>query len=252
MSPALSASQVTRRFGGVVALNSVSLSLEAGTVHGLIGPNGSGKTTLLNILCGYYRVDEGRVELGGRDISREPVQARPAAGIGRTFQAPRLLNDLSTIDNVMAGGWSTTKAGFLAVLFGTGAAAADEIRIRRRAEELVHGIGLGTVLDRRAGLLDHAEQRFTEIARALMARPSFLLLDEPASGLSGNEIDMLAEIIRTVRDQGIGVLLVEHHTDLVFRVSDVVTALDFGKVISSGLPRDVRGDANVKRIYLGG
>jgi ABC-type branched-subunit amino acid transport system ATPase component len=242
---------VTRRFGGLTALDDVSLELSPGTVHGLIGPNGSGKTTLLNILSGYYRVDGGSIHVGGTDMSTLPVDARPKLGIGRTFQKPRLLNDLSALDNIMVGGWTERRAGFVAGLVGSPRTSAEELALRDRAVDLIHGLGLGTVRGRPASLLDHAEQRLVEIGRALMARPRFILLDEPASGLTGHEIDRLGTIVRQVRDCGVGVLLVEHHTDLVFRISDVVTVLDLGRVVAAGSPEGVQADPDVKRVYLG-
>lgn len=247
----ISAVDVTRRFGGVTALDGVSLELPPGTVHGLIGPNGSGKTTLLNLLSGYYRVDEGRIRLGGADIAAMPVDARPKLGIGRTFQKPRLLNDLSTLDNVMVGGWSQTRGGFVAGLFGSPGTSVEEVATRDRATELLAGLGLARVSKRPASLLDHSEQRLVEIARALMTRPRFILLDEPASGLTGQEIERLGAVIRQMRDCGIGVLLVEHNTDFVFRTSDVVTALDLGRIVKVGSPEEVRSDPDVKRVYLG-
>lgn len=247
----LQARAVTKRFGGVVALSAVTLDVRPGEIHGLIGPNGSGKTTLLNLFSGYYQADEGSIILGRHDLTQAPVQRRPIAGVARTFQKPRLLPALSVVDNVMIGGWSDTRAGFVATAFALPKAAREDRTLRARACELLHGVGLGGVLERRASLLEHAEQRFLEIARGLMARPRFLLLDEPAGGLTGAEIDHLQSIIRVVRDAGIGVLLVEHHTDFVFRISDRVTTLDLGKVIKHGSPKEVRADPEVIRVYLG-
>jgi ABC-type branched-subunit amino acid transport system ATPase component len=247
----LAARDVTKRFGGLTALSQVSLELHPGEVHGLIGPNGSGKTTLLNLLCGYYRADEGALTLDGRDISAASVQQRAHLGVARTFQKPRLLPTLSVLDNAMLGGWRDARAGFLASAFCLPSVRGDEAALRARAEELLHGVGLSRVIGRRANLLEHAEQRFLEIARGLAQRPRFLLLDEPAGGLTPAEIDHLGAIIRVMRDQGIGVLLVEHHTDFVFRVSDRVTTLDLGAVICHGSPDEVRNDPDVIRVYLG-
>ncbi|GJD50560.1 Lipopolysaccharide export system ATP-binding protein LptB [Methylobacterium crusticola] len=247
----LAAEAVTKRFGGVTALDAVSLDLRPGEIHGLIGPNGSGKTTLLNLLSGYYRPDAGGVRLDGEDLSRRSVQRRPRAGIARTFQKPRLLGHLSVLDNAMLGAWRDVRSGFLATALGLPSALREEAALRARAADLVHGVGLGHALARRASLLEHAEQRFLEIARALALRPRFLLLDEPAGGLTGAEIGHLADIVRAVRDSGVGVLLVEHHTDFVFRVCARVTTLDRGRLIKHGTPADVRHDAEVVRVYLG-
>ncbi|MGY2049776.1 ABC transporter ATP-binding protein [Methylobacterium sp. JK268] len=250
-SGALSAQAITKRFGGVTALESVSLDLRPGEIHGLIGPNGSGKTTLLNLLSGYYRPDGGDVEIDGDSLARRSVQRRPRLGIARTFQKPRLLPSLTVLDNAMLGAWREVRSGFLAAALAWPAARREERAIRAHATDLVHGIGLGHAIGRRAGLLEHAEQRFLEIARALALRPRFLLLDEPAGGLTGAEIGHLAAILAAIREGGVGILLVEHHTDFVFRVCDRVTALDRGRLIKHGRPDEVRRDAEVVRVYLG-
>ena len=242
---------ITKRFGGLTALSQVSLELKAGEVHGLIGPNGSGKTTLLNLLSGYYRSDGGEITLDESGISLASVQQRANLGIARTFQKPRLLPTLPVLDNAMLGGWRDTRAGFLASAFLLPQVRTDERDLRARAEELLHGVGLSHAINRRANLLEHAEQRFLEIARALAQRPRFVLLDEPAGGLTDAEIEHLGAVIQIMRDCGIGVLLVEHHTDFVFRVSDRVTTLDVGAVIKHGTPDEVRRDPEVIRVYLG-
>ncbi len=248
----LEAVGVSRSFGAVKALNGVSLKVQQRTVHGLIGPNGSGKTTLLNILSGYYSVDGGSVLLDGRDISTAPVNLRPTLGIGRAFQTPRVIQDLTVLDNVMVGGWSNARASFLEALASGPRSLSDERRLRERASHLLRGLGLEALAERPANALTHAELRFVEIARALMHAPRFILLDEPASGLTHAEIDRLGEVIGVLREQGMGVLLVEHHTDLVFRLSDTVTTLNFGKVISAGTSQYVQSDPLVRRVYLGG
>jgi ABC-type branched-subunit amino acid transport system ATPase component len=247
----LRAERVGKHFGGLVALKDVSIDLVPGEVHGLIGPNGSGKTTMLNLLSGYYRADEGKVTLDGAELSGHSVQRRPRLGIARTFQKPRLLGTLSVLDNAMLGAWPDVRSGFLATAFALPQARREEKALRARAEELIHGVGLGHAADRRANLLEHAEQRFLEIARALALRPRYLLLDEPAGGLTGAEIEHLGSIIKAVRDSGIAVLLVEHHTDFVFRICSRVTTLDRGRLIKHGTPDEVRTDAEVVRVYLG-
>ncbi|HEV8263063.1 MAG TPA: ABC transporter ATP-binding protein [Burkholderiales bacterium] len=247
----LAASDITKRFGGLTALSQVSLELKPGEVHGLIGPNGSGKTTLLNLLSGYYRPDAGKIAIDDIDISSATVQRRASLGVARTFQKPRLLPTLSVLDNAMLGGWRDARAGFLATAFSLPQVKADERELRRRAEELLHGIGLSHAIGRRANLLEHAEQRFLEIARGLAQRPRFILLDEPAGGLTPAEIEHLGAVIRVMRESGVGVLLVEHHTDFVFRISDRVTTLDIGAVIKHGTPDEVKRDPEVIRVYLG-
>jgi ABC-type branched-subunit amino acid transport system ATPase component len=247
----LTACDITKRFGGLTALSQVSLELRPGEVHGLIGPNGSGKTTLLNLLSGYYRPDGGKIAIDETEISQATVQKRAGLGIARTFQKPRLLPTLSVLDNAMLGGWRDARAGFLATAFCLPQVKADERELRGRAEELLHGIGLSHAINRRANLLEHAEQRFLEIARGLAQRPRFILLDEPAGGLTPAEIEHLGAVIRVMRASGVGVLLVEHHTDFVFRISDRVTTLDVGAVIKHGTPDEVKRDPEVIRVYLG-
>lgn len=247
----LQAVDVTKQFGGLNALDGVSLALRPGEVHGLIGPNGSGKTTLLNLLSGYYQPTSGAIRLGAEDLSGAAVQRRAAAGIARTFQKPRLLPMLSVLENAVLGAWTHARSGFLATTFALPSVGREDQVLLARATELLHGVGLGHVLHRRANLLDHAEQRFLEIARALAMQPKFILLDEPAGGLTAREIDDLAGVVRTIRDSGIGVLLVEHHTDFVFRSCDRVTTLNVGRMIRHGLPDEVRQDPEVIRVYLG-
>ncbi len=247
----LTAVAVSKSFDGIQALTDVSLSLRPGEVHGLIGPNGSGKTTLLNLLSGYYRPSGGAILYRNESLETATVQRRADIGIARTFQKPRLLGSLSVLDNAMLGAWGDTESGFLATALALPSARREEHKMRERASELLHAIGLGRVIDHQAKLLEHAEKRFLEIARGLAARPTFMLLDEPAGGLTENEIELLGKVITTLKNSGIGVLLVEHHTDFVFRISDRVTTLDLGKMIKYGTPEEVRRDAEVIRVYLG-
>ncbi len=247
----LKANRITRHFGGVVALKDVTLELRPGEVHGLIGPNGSGKTTLLNLLSGFYTPSEGTVELGDEDLTRRTVQRRAQVGVARTFQKPYLLGALSVLDNCMLGGWSQTQSGFVAAGLALPRARSEIEKMRARAQQLLRGVGLGYAMDRRANTLEHSEMRFLEIARSLCMRPRFLLLDEPAGGLTHSEIDALGTIVDTVKGLGVGVLLVEHHTDFVFRISDRVTTLNLGGVIFQGTAGEARSNAEVIRVYLG-
>jgi branched-chain amino acid transport system ATP-binding protein len=247
----LSASHVTKRFGGLTAVSDVTVELRPGEVHGLIGPNGSGKTTMLNLISGYYPIDQGIINLAGADVTRRSVQERARHGLSRTFQTPKLVLSLSVLDNAMLGGWPDVHAGFLETAFALPRSRREESEIRDRAATMLQGVGLGAVLHRRADTLAHTAQRFLEIARALTMRPKFILLDEPAGGLTVTEIEHLGAIVRVIRDSGIGVLLVEHHTDFVFRVCDRVTALNLGQSIAHGSASQVRNDPEVIRVYLG-
>jgi ABC-type branched-subunit amino acid transport system ATPase component len=247
----LQAVNVSKQFGGLNALDQVSLSLRPGEVHGLIGPNGSGKTTLLNLLSGYYQPTSGSIKLGEEDLSLATVQRRAVVGVARTFQKPRLLPMLSVLENATLGAWSHSESSFIASAVSLPSVAREDKKFLEQTTELLHGVGLGHVIHRRANLLDHAEQRFLEIARGLAMRPSFILLDEPAGGLTTQEIEHLSQVIHTLRDAGIGVLLVEHHTDFVFRICDRVTTLNVGKMIKHGASDEVRTDPEVIRVYLG-
>jgi branched-chain amino acid transport system ATP-binding protein len=247
----LAANGVSKNFGGVAALSDVSMELRPGEIQGLIGPNGSGKTTMLNVLTGYYPIDAGSIRIGDEDLSASSVQRRAFVGVARTFQTPRILPTLTVLDNVMLGGWRDVRAGMLTTMLSAPLTRREEAMLSERAVELLAGVGLTHAMDERADVLEHGEQRFLEIARALAARPRFVLLDEPAGGLSGNEIDALGEILMALKGCGIGVLLVEHHTDFVFRLCDRVTAIDFGRVITCGTPQEVRTNEEVVRVYLG-
>ncbi|CAB3731361.1 Lipopolysaccharide export system ATP-binding protein LptB [Achromobacter denitrificans] len=247
----LSANGVTKRFGGITAVDSVSLTLAEGEIHGLIGPNGSGKTTLLNLLSGYYPIDGGTLALDDAPLTLASVQQRALRGIARTFQKPRLLGSLSAWQNVMLGSWMHSDARFVRTALSLPAMRRREREARELAYEMLCGVGLEKVAERPASMLDHAEQRFLEIARGLAMRPRFILLDEPAGGLTEHEIEQLALIVDTVRGAGVGVLIVEHHTDFVFRLCDRVTTLNLGRMIAQGSPQDVRNNAEVIRVYLG-
>lgn len=251
MRAELQAVNVSKQFGGLSALDQVSLSVKPGEVHGLIGPNGSGKTTLLNLLSGYYQPTSGSIKLGDEDLSLATVQRRAVVGVARTFQKPRLLPMLSVLENAALGAWSHSESGFMASAVSLPSVAREDKDFLEQATELLHGVGLGHVIHRRANLLDHAEQRFLEIARGLAMRPSFILLDEPAGGLTTQEIEHLSQVVQTLRNAGIGVLLVEHHTDFVFRICDRVTTLNVGKMIKHGASDEVRTDPEVIRVYLG-
>ncbi len=242
---------ISKHFGGVAALDDVSLTLAPGEIHGLIGPNGSGKTTMLNLLSGYYEPSSGDMLYRGQDFGASTVQQRARMGIARTFQKPRLLPELTVLENAMVGAWSESTSGFMASAFALPAVRIEDRFLRERAAQLLVGVGLGGVMHRRANLLDHAQQRFLEIARGLALRPRFILLDEPAGGLTSVEIEHLGAVIRAISLSGIGVLLVEHHTDFVFRVCDKVTALNVGRMIQHGTSDQVRHDPEVIRVYLG-
>ena len=244
----LCAEHVSRRFGGVAAVSDVSLELRPGEVH---GPNGSGKTSLLNLLSGCYAIGACCIRIGLEDVSRSDVRQRVLKGVARPFQKPRLLGSLIVLDNAMLGGWRSARSGFVETALPLPRPLREERSIQPHARALLEALGPGYAVGRPARLLEHAEQRFPKIACALMTRPRFFSLDEPAGGLTQAEIESLQAAIGAIARTGIGVLLVEHHTDSVFQVCDRVTALDLGKMIAHGLPGEIRSHADVVRVYLG-
>lgn len=238
-------------FGGVRAIDGVSLAIETGKVHGLIGPNGSGKTTTLNVISGYYAPEKGSVTLG-RPLEPGAPETRAARGIARTFQTPRIVGEASVIDNVMIGATIQGQATFMETLLALPRHRADEGRLRTAAMTALATVGLEALADVRADRLQHSELRFVEIARALILKPAFLMLDEPAAGLSVSEIERLAALIKAISRQGTGVLLVEHHADLIFDICDHVTVLNLGRVLAAGTPSEIRVHKEVVSAYLGG
>ena len=238
-------------FGGVRAVDGVDLDIHTGEVHGLIGPNGSGKTTTLNVISGYYPPQEGTVSQDGIDITKEGAHTRAAHHIARTFQTPRLIGESSVLENVMIGGNIDASGTFVESLLALPRHWRDEAHLRENAMAALTIVGLERLANVRADRLQHSELRFVEIARALMMKPSFLLLDEPAAGLSVDEIKRLGALITAISKQGTGVLLVEHHADLIFDICDRVTVLNLGKVLASGKPDEVRTHREVVNAYLG-
>ncbi len=243
---------VTVRFGGIVALDRVSFTVERGRVCGLIGPNGAGKTTLFNCLSRLYELDSGRIRFDGVDLGDLPRHRIAALGIARTFQNLALFRTMSVLENVLVGTHSRTSTGFLANALRLPRVGAEEGRARRRADELVELLDLKAVAHTPVGALPFGTCKRVELARALAAEPQLLLLDEPASGLNHEEVDALATSIRALRDRlGITILLVEHHMNLVMSVSDKVIALNFGSKLAEGTPGEVRSHPEVVEAYLG-
>jgi branched-chain amino acid transport system permease protein len=244
-------SGVRLSFGGVHAIDGLDFELRPGEVHGLIGPNGSGKTTTLNVICGFYAPQAGEVTLGGLRLDRRAPQTRAALGIARTFQTPRSVGDASVLENVMIGGATHGRGSFVESLLSLPRHRRDERMLRAQARHCLGIVGLATLAQERADRLQHSELRFMEIARALMLRPSFLLLDEPAAGLSADELVRLGAVIRATGRCGVGVLLVEHHADLIFDICDRVTVLNLGRELAAGTPAEIRAHREVVSAYLG-
>lgn len=242
---------VVLAFGGVRAIDGLSMTIHAGAVHGLIGPNGSGKTTTLNVISGYYTPQEGEAFLGTRVLPHGAPQTRAALGIARTFQTPRVIGEASVLQNVMIGATIDGRASFMEAALSLPRNRSDEKRLTARAMAALDVVGLASLAAVRADRLQHSELRFVEIARALIGSPAFLLLDEPAAGLSTDEIKRLGSLITAVAKAGTGVLLVEHHADLIFDICDRVTVLNLGRELAAGTPADIRSHKEVVSAYLG-
>jgi branched-chain amino acid transport system ATP-binding protein len=247
---ALEVRSVTVRFGGITALDDVSLTAAPRRVTGIIGPNGAGKTTLLNVLCGLVRPESGQIRFDGRELTRLRPHKLAALGIARTLQGVGLFDGLSVAENVMVGATSHARAGFWSGLFGLPRSDRDERQLRQLAVEALERVGAADLADAMPGTLAYGLRKRVALARALVARPRLLLLDEPASGLSESELPELGGLISRLTDDA-SVVVIEHRMDLMMSVCHTITVLDFGKVIADGTPAEVQASPAVTAAYLG-
>ncbi len=252
LNPLLEVREITRRFGGLVAVNNVSFTVHKNEIFGLIGPNGAGKTTLFNLITGLMPPSGGKLIYEGEDITKLRPHKIAAKGIARTFQNLRLFGNLTALENVAIAYHLHNKVGLISGIFGLPLATRKEQQTFSQALELLELVGLAERAEQKAKNFAYGDQRRLEIARALALKPKILLLDEPAAGMNPSEKDVLSELIRQIRDSfNLTILLIEHHVPLVMGLCDRIAVLDFGQLIALGEPENVKHDPAVIEAYLG-
>jgi ABC-type branched-subunit amino acid transport system ATPase component/ABC-type branched-subunit amino acid transport system permease subunit len=248
---ALKVQGITKNFGGVRALDTVSMEVRPGCIHAIVGPNGSGKTTLLNVISGFYPASAGDVTLGDAGVSGLSPTRVARMGVQRTFQTPKLLNDLTVLENTRFGGYAREQASAVEIALSLPRARNENARLDDEALALLGVVGLAHRAQDRAGELPHGQQRLVEIARAMAGRPRLLLLDEPAAGLSLGELEEFGRLMLEMRASGMTLVMVEHHIELVANIADWVTVLDQGRVLADGPPQEIFRSAEVVSAYTG-
>jgi branched-chain amino acid transport system ATP-binding protein len=247
----LNIKSLTKRFGGVTAVKNVSFDVEAGSIVGLIGPNGAGKTTVFNLITGIYRPDEGIIEFKGKSIAGVPTHRIVSSGIARTFQTIRLFQNLSVLENVLAGRHCRMKSGALGAMLRFPRERREEKAALLAALQALEFVRLRAEAENLAKNLPYGKQRLLELARALATQPQLVILDEPAGGMNEQETISLIALIRKMQEQGITVLLIEHDMSLVMRGCERIVVLEYGCKIAEGTPDAIRNDKEVIRAYLG-
>jgi branched-chain amino acid transport system ATP-binding protein len=251
MSSLLHLQGITRRFAGLTAVDAVSMTVAPGEIRGLIGPNGAGKTTLLNVISGLIRATDGVIELNATDITAVSAERRAAMGVRRTFQNLKLFETLTVLENVLIGLHADGKSGVLGAVFRARSTVREDAALHARASAALDLVGLSVLAGVQAASLAYGYKRLLEIARAIVAKPKLLLLDEPAAGLNPTEASNLVHLLRRLNASGITILLVEHHMDVIMAACSRITVLNYGKMLAEGSPVEIQENPQVIEAYLG-
>ena len=251
MKEVLKITNLTKRFGGLVAVNNLDLTLESGGVHSLIGPNGSGKTTTINLITGILKSDEGSILFNGQEITGKSPHAIARVGLRRTYQDIRLFPTMTIHENVMVGAHFETKSGIIRTIFDAASFRSEEKFLSERADEVLSLLGLYEKKNELAGSQPYGIRKITELGTAMISQPALVLLDEPAAGLNPSERSNFIKIILNIVERGVKILLVEHNMDVVMNISDTITVLNFGTKIAEGTPEEIQCNEEVIKAYLG-